>query len=610
MTATLPGLVDAYLVLEQPRQRLVHWSHALAALDSPKAPPLASVTAYYDPTCDQALLGLSYDELALGADKLAFVVEVALLAEIGMVQPAELSDGERKRFVTGRLARCTVHVAGKRTAALALTGLVRKLREQKLSPRALLGAQPGRQPALKIVEVQSARVRSTQHELRDVASLAAIANAAADHVTEVEPTEVDADHDEGPTIGKGTRDDLAGFAPGNGPEPPAPPRTDFTRADRVEPLPVSKHTIARAGSPRLAESSGTMPKLSPAGGVPVAIPHKFETEPYLPTLASRTGPDIIYARYLRSGRWVPIRVGQLSLKGAALLAGALPRVHDHVDVALSFANLRAIVRGTVGKVSTDEEATNNGASTFSVAFELDDASRRQLTALLTAARAAQVTIKPPPPRSTRRFPVEWPIHLGTMRGAVRGEALDISLGGMFIRPAAPLALDTTLNFSAVLEDGAAPIAGRARVIRQITEAEARTCGLAPGFGLRVVDMGDADHERWRNFLARVERRSERRVLVGASPVRLAELQAGLAAAGYAVTGGTDPGALVQLASADTRPVDAAVIDAGWLGDGTSANWVETLFSARGVPCVTLHGDARRARSAIDKLLAIDLRTAP
>jgi hypothetical protein len=370
---------------------------------------------------------------------------------------------------------------------------------------------------------------------------------------------------------------------------------------------VSRNVISRAGSPRLAESSGTMPKLAPAAmkpsAVPVPIPHKFDTEPYLPTAARPAAPDMIYARYLRSGRWVPIRIGQLSLKGAALLAGALPRVQDHVDVALSFANVRALVRGTVGKVSTDEEAATSGASTFSVLFELDEASRRQLTALLTAARAAQVTIKPPPPRSTRRFPVEWPIHLGTMRGAVRGEALDISLGGMFIRPATPLALDSTLNFSAVLEDGGAPIAGRARVVRQITEAEARTCGLAAGFGLRLVDMGDADHERWRNFLVRVERRSERRVLVGASPVRLAELQAGLAAAGYAVSGGTDPGALVQLAGAD-RPVDAAVIDAGWLGDGASANWVETLFSARGVPCVTLHGDARRARSAIDKLLTI------
>jgi hypothetical protein len=39
---------------------------------------------------------------------------------------------------------------------------------------------------------------------------------------------------------------------------------------------------------------------------------------------------------------------------------------------------------------------------FSVNFELDDGSRRQLTALLTAARAANVTIKPAPPRGTRR----------------------------------------------------------------------------------------------------------------------------------------------------------------------------------------------------------------
>jgi hypothetical protein len=335
------------------------------------------------------------------------------------------------------------------------------------------------------------------------------------------------------------------------------------------------------------------------------ISTSFDTEPYLPTASRPAAPDMIYARYLRSGRWVPIRIGQLSLRGAALLAGALPRVHDHVDVALSFANLRALVRGTVGKVSTVHEAASTGAATFSVAFELDDASRRQLTALLTAARAARVTIKPPPPRSTRRFPVEWPIQMGTMRGAVRGDVLDISLGGMFIRPHAPLVLDTTVNFSSVLEDGGSPIVGRARVVRQITEIEARTCGLSAGYGLRLVDMGDTDHERWRNFLARVEKRSDRRILIGASPVRLSELQAGLAAAGYAVTGGTDPGALVQLASGGTRPVDAAVVDAGWLGNGTSATWVETLFSARGVPCLTLHGDARRARAAIDKLLLIN-----
>ena len=117
-------------------------------------------------------------------------------------------------------------------------------------------------------------------------------------------------------------------------------------------------------------------------------------------------------------------------------------------------------------------------------------------------------------------------------------------------------------------------------------------------------MSDADRERWVAFVHRVERRADKRVLIGAAPARLAELQSALAAAGYAVTGGTDPGALVQLASSDARPVDAALIDANWLTPGAGASWVESLFSARNVPCLTMQGDSRRARPAIDKLLAV------
>lgn len=139
-------------------------------------------------------------------------------------------------------------------------------------------------------------------------------------------------------------------------------------------------------------------------------------------------------------------------------------------------------------------------------------------------------------------------------------------------------------------------------MRHITEADARAGGLSPGYGLKITEMGDADRERWLAFLARIEKRADRRILIGASPARLAELQGCLAAAGYAVTGGTDPGALVQLASGDARPVDAALIDAGWLAPSSSGEWVESLFSARNVPCVTLHGDAKRARAAVDKLL--------
>ncbi|MEJ7596937.1 MAG: PilZ domain-containing protein [Kofleriaceae bacterium] len=313
---------------------------------------------------------------------------------------------------------------------------------------------------------------------------------------------------------------------------------------------------------------------------------------------------MIFARYLRSGRWVPIRIGALSLKGAALMAGALPRLHDHVDVALSFGDHRALVRGPVKKVSTIEEVAASGAATFSVSFELDDSSRRQLTALLTAARDARVTIKPPPPRQARRYPVEWEVSLGTLLGVVRAEALDVSRDGMFVKPIHTLTLDGNLDFSTVLDDGGGPVSGRARVVRQIEEAQARDLGLAPGYGLRVVEMAEADHARWLSFLHRIECRAEKRVLIGASPSRLVELQTGLAAAGYAVTGGTDPGSMVQLASAEIRPVDAVLIDSNWITPGMSASWIESLFMARNVPCLMIDGDARRARAAIDNLLTI------
>jgi hypothetical protein len=142
------------------------------------------------------------------------------------------------------------------------------------------------------------------------------------------------------------------------------------------------------------------------------------------------------------------------------------------------------------------------------------------------------------------------------------------------------------------------------VVRFIDEAGARSCGLAPGYGLRIVDMAHGDLERWTSFLARVERRSERRVLIGAAAGRLRELQSGLAAAGYAVAGATDPDALVQLASRDERAVDACLIDAAWLPPGPCTTWSQALFPTRTVPCIAMRGDARRAREAIDQVLSI------
>jgi hypothetical protein len=603
MENVFPPIVLAYLVLDQPRQRLAQWTEALAALDDPRAPPLATVDGHYDPTLDQVLLGVSYDELALGNERLAYVIDVALRAGIGMIQPAELSDGERRRLFGDRLARCTVSVAHQRTVVGALTELVRRV-----------------------------RVRAAQRS----------ASLAAPRVPPPVPVRRGAPGVPPPVPGSGGRGPSRHVI-SRASSPSASPALvslPLSAAPALSPPPVSLSPSAAPAAEVVRERSARAPRaatalmdpletqrLAVAGLPPEAMPALAENTrpgapmpPPPPVLADGSGelsvadpyasavaplpPGCIYARYLRSGRWVPIRIGSLSLRGAALTAGALPRVHDRVDIALAYADLRATVRGRVHIVSTPEEVARRGAASFSVAFDLDERSRPQLTALLQAARAANVTIKPPPARLTRRYPVEWPVCLGTARGVVRAEALDVSRDGMFVRQSSALALDASLGFSVVLDDGDRPVSGLSRVVRVIDEDAARNCALASGYGLQIVEMSDIDRARWQAFLERIGRRAERRVLIGAAAGRLRELQGALAAAGYAVTGATDPEALVQLARRDERAVDACLIDAAWRPPDRTSTWSDTLFPARGVPCIALRGDVRRAREAIDQVLSI------
>lgn len=656
-----PPLVEVYLLVEQPRQRLSHWSQALAPLDEAEAPALGRVDAYFDPTSNQAIFGLRYDEQALGALGLRYVVEVALLAEIGMIQPAELSDGDRRRFVTDRLASCTVHVADQRKVVGALVELVRRVRGQKsatsppaleatllprprpaIAPKVRARVETGESPLvvaakgtrsrpsvesplpLATRELALGSVRQSKDQLVALGREAAIGAPTVDIVTGA-GSDADAGTDTGSGVtgagttgtgtdpgaeGSGARD--ASRRPTQPPGTGAPPRTSpnvisrsgVHRANTVMMTTTETRRMIEAAAREAREASEAE---SAAARAPSPSPEAAEAaeapEP-TPGPSALSGPRTISARYLRSGRWVPLRIGSLSLKGAALMAVALPRVDDRVDVALAYAQHRALVRGAVQKVSTMKEAETSGATMFSVNFELDDGSRRQLTALLTAARAANVTIKPAPPRGTRRYPVEWPVCLGTSRGAVRAEALDVSADGMFVRPVNSLTLDAHLTFSAVLDDNQPPVSGHARVVRNITEADARSSGLQSGYGLAILEMADPERDRWSGFLSRVARRATKRVLIAASASRLTELETGLVAGGYATSGGTEPGAIAQLVSAEARPFDAALIDATWLISEGSTLWVESVFTARGVPYVTVHGDAKRARIAIDRLLAV------
>jgi PilZ domain len=583
-TPTVTPLVEAFLLIEQPRQRLGHWIRALTPLDSPGAPEIVAVIGYYDPTTDQALINLQYDEATLGPTKLEYVVSVALLAEVGMVQPAELSEGERARFLAERLPRCTIRVTNQPNPIATLTELVRKIKA-------------ARSPAVP-PPIPPARAKSThpRGDTQDPVMLVT-AKGTRDNLEKVAKPVIDELNP--PTSSKhvisrrnsAPTQELAPHVSEQLSRAPAADEIDEEEGRKTAPVQIDAYREL------VEETSDKQPLPLP----PPPSPYATTTDPYAPT---NMKSGMIYARYLRGGRWVPVRVGALSLKGAALLTGALPRLKDRVDVALSFGPHRALVRGIVGKVSSARESQSTGAATFSIAFDNDEQAKKQLTALLTAARDQKVTIKPPPARATRRFPVEWPVTLGTSKGSIRASALDVSTGGMFVKPNVSLDLGATIEFSMALDDGNAPVNGRAKVVRLIGETEAKQCGLAPGFGLGILEMTEADRMRWLGFLARIERRAEKRVLVGAEPARLAELQAGLAGCGYVVVGGADPGVLVQLANSDARPADAVLIDAGWLQNEASATLVESLFSARNVPCVTMNGEVRRARQAIDRLLEV------
>jgi hypothetical protein len=581
------SLVEVFLLVEQPGQRLSHWTQALAPLDSLDAPQVASIDVYYDPASSQAIFRLRYDEFALGPQRFGFLVEVALWAEIGMIQPAELSEADRERFVGERLSRCTVHVADQREIVRALVELVRRVADQSSPsvdavspalPRSHAGVAPGRTRADTMEQTPVIGARGARNMTPAPSPPLPRAPRELAHGSVRKP--------KSHFVAETER------SPGHRAKPEAPDQRSEGSAEYD----------VRGGRMKYGLLAETVSGQRMIPLVSTDAPIDVPTEPYLSAPGGAMHPDTIYARYLRSDRWVRTRIGALSLKGAVLMAGALPRVDDRIDIGLAYMNYRALVRGVVEKISTRQEAASTGATTFSLCFELDAASRRELTALLTAARTAGVTLKPPPLRSTRRYLVEWPITLDMTPGAVRAEVLDVSINGMFVKRRHALALDAEVTFSVVLDDGVV-VSGRARVVRALSDADARAAGLSPGYGLRIIEMSHEDRERWCAFLTRIEQRAGKRVLIGAAPARLAELQNGLVAAGYAVTGGSEPSALAQLASGKAHPVDAALIDASWLARASSLR-VESLFPVRKVPCVTVHGDVRRARIAVDQLLSV------
>lgn len=659
-----PVLVEVFLLVPQPRQRVTHWLTLLAPLSNGPYVPYYEVALFYAQPSDTAYLRLRYDERQLGRGRLAFVFELAQLAEIRALEPSAWPTAERTRFLQDRISACTEAVHDCRTIAEAMTELVRRHRTARergrqtgmsspqitvapvaasrglaaasIPPSPGLSSPPGSPPAPPVTRTNGSPSASVLESdgrvlLDEAAGIAEINDEVSKPIIEVDLQAMagragsplpllPAEESDAVRRMATTPYDAAGKSAAallaDVPHPGSS-AADATAARVTQPH-ASVRGPQRGMPPRLtSEVRGTQARATATPDVaeprasqsPVherADSHndadaRAVTDAFF-AITQPALPSAISARFLRGGRWLAARVGSLSLRGAYILTGALPRSEDNVHIALGFGEHAALVRGRISRIDHGDE--QNGTSGFAVEFDLDHAATGQLTALLLAARAAQVTIKAPPARGARRLPVQWPVCFGTARGPVRADALDVSQHGMFVVPVKPIEAGANLSFSAVLEDGGAPIVGRARVVRHVTEEDARRRALMTGFGLEIADMNGDDKVRWRGFLARVAMRCEKRILVGAAPERVAEITATLAGAGYAVTGGSDAEAFVQLAESDRRPVDAAVIDATWAGGGAQGAWIAALLKARNVPCVTSHGDGKRARAAVDKLLQV------
>jgi hypothetical protein len=501
-------------------------------------PQVAAVDLYFRATTDVALVAV---HLRSGRDRGRWIGHV-VASGVAVIDPARMGDGDRRAFFATYLQ--TYEVVARNCKGLA--GAMTALRTRAAKP----GAR-GTGPA---------------------------------------PAIVDDPADERPRLG-------------SEPEPAElPPIPTAGRSGPGRATTLGLGALRRPATERdLDGALLSEPEESARTRAPTVEYRGRDTEPIAPPPSPPT-EHTVTVRFLRGGAWSPARLRSLSARGAYLVTGAPPRLNDEVHVSLELGEVSAVVRGTVYHVTTARDAAETGSSGFAVRFPVDPGpARERLIELLHRARTDGVVIRPPPSRTSVRFPVRWPVELRDSDGTY-GDVLDVSLGGLFISPQTPL---RTHMVTAVvpIDVGDPPIELRARVARAITSADASSRGLIAGYGLEIVDMSEGDRVRWSRFLARVERRSGKTVLVGAAPRRLEAIARTLSDAGYAVTSSADAGALVRLADGPSLP-DVAVIDESLLEQGVSAAWLEQMFTQRQVPCITVRGDATRARLVVDRLLAV------
>jgi hypothetical protein len=587
---------ELFLVVDHPRRVLSEVCALLDRHEDLPIPPQLGADAYYRAATDVALLALRFDERRLSHRDLDEIEQLAVGAGLALLDPARLSDTDRRRFYDSYLNSYEVQIEDLDDGAVAAAELLRRLGGS--APRRLRADSVLMTPEDTQVPIFTDRrpantptpLPRAESEPPPLPPITAAGTRLGSSPGQQAYGREDQDHDpaDSPRVEPRSIDRLATVREEVEGEANSGP---ITSVEPARPRGKQRHRTRRLTSPAtpLAKQPKDRRKVADGSG-----PHEIIDE--------AANPPEIDARYLRGGDWVPARLRSLSLKSAYLVTGALPRPGDVVHLALGFRGTGAMISGSVYHVTTVEDAAHTGSSGFAVRFDSDDTpERRQLTGLLKRARSAGVTIKPPPPRVAVRFPVEWPVRIGTRLGGIRGAALDVSSGGMFLCTERELTADEVV-FRMPLDNLDAGITGRARPVRRVDDQMALERGLHRGYGLIIVELSDLDERRWTCFLERVRRRSERRILVASARTRGRELVDGLRSSGYAVSLACDHTAVFELLRTGSRPPDVAVIDPSFVADIADRRRIESALATLAVPQVTPPTAVAEARTAVDRML--------
>jgi hypothetical protein len=565
---------ELFVILEAFSRRCGDFVHLLAPTnESGLGTPWTESDIYYQRETDVALLALSVSPDTADPARVACLLAITEKARLPVLDPKRLPEADRTDFYETYLKSYSVHIDrcdGPHTALLRLCA--------ELS-----------------LDVSESSPEPVQRKRRQSSVPPPIpADAAVDvpftptPEIEAEPPPPDAPADPAVRIARASTEPLA---PRQWPEPlktrakspPLPSRAQSVDEDAVE-------TAEIEHPPDFESHSETRPNVTGHSLPPIA------------TVVADAETPAVSVRFLRGDRWVTGRVRNLGVRSAHIATAARPRTRDLIPVEFGFRDLRAQIVGQVIEVT---HRTDDSPSGFKIMFPTEEGvARRRLIALLMEARAAGITLEPPPVRNATRLPIRLPTRLRTAIGEVAAAALDISTAGLFLATDYELRSDD-FSFQIPLDLGGPPLRGRASVVRSVSADTASARGLHRGYGIAITEIGDSERARLEGFLARVEKRIARRVLVVADADRAQELASSLTAVGYAASSYSDPDSVDQLLSTDPHPPDVAVLDQTQT-DIRRARWIRRLFERRGVPCISARDlSAEDARQSVDRVLLIE-----